>query len=246
MLRLPLLAALAALLLAAPANAALKTATFKATISGSQVSTWSYVDTDDPTDPCDGASHGDGSQSITYKTKTFRLQVLQGKAIFKKPSFVPVVEGTATIEREGDYASDNAPIDENECPVVAIGDGGGEDHSLRDCGTRTAPITLHPTYDAEAEEEDGLMPLVPRGSVFLQGDLGAWLGYLDCPWWIGGGDGPSEESLLQSWEPYPGKRLFDKRRKSIVISGDREANFRQPGFTGKTLIAWNLRLRRVG
>ena len=249
MLRLLLPGALAALLLAAPANAALKTATFKATLSGNQVTTWSYSDPDEPLDPCDGASRADGSQSIAFKTKSVRLQVLKGQALFKRASFVPLLEGTATIDREGDYTQLPSFYDEDLCGgPMGHGDGGTTDEPVKDCGVREASISLQPGYDHEViEDADGIAPLAHRNALFLSGELGAWLGYLDCPYWIGGGDdGPSEESLLQSWEVFPEKRLFDKRRRTIVISGDRTVSHRAPGFTGKTLIAWNLRLRRVG
>ncbi len=116
-----------------------------------------------------------------------------------------------------------------------------------DCGERETPITLQFAFDEVPESDaDGLTPLAPKGSVFMNGTLDNWLGFLDCPWWIGGGEGPGHDSLLQSWEPVSFKRLFDKRRKSIVISGDRRAKYSAPGFTGDTLITWNLRLRRVG
>jgi hypothetical protein len=248
MLRTSLLAALAALVVAAPANAALKTATFKGTLSGTQVTTWSFSDPDDPSDPCDGASRADGSQTIAFKTKTLRVQVLKGKALFKRASFVPILEGQATIDREGDYTQLPSSYDEDACGKP-VGDAGGEvEPPIKDCGTRDASISLTPGYEREPiDDVDGLTPLIPNGSLILDGELGAWLGYLECPYWIGGGnDGPSEESLLQSWEVFPEKKLFDKRRKSIVVSGDRTVNHRNPGFTGKTLIAWNLRLKRVG
>ena len=243
----------ASLLLAAPASAAkkpdpdaLKIATFEATISGTQVSTWSYRDLDDQDDPCDGASSGDGSQTINFRTKRVELQVFKGKALFKTAAFVPGVKGTAQIEREGDYAVHDAPYDESLCGPTVEGGGDGAP-TPKDCGRRTAEIELQPLYDMLAlENPDGSIPNPPRNSLFMSGELGEWPGYMDCPYWIGGNLGPSEDELEQSWERYPDRKLFQKRRKRIVISGDRTVNYRDEGFTGKTLITWNLRLRRVG
>lgn len=245
MLRILLLAATAALLLtAAPATAAVKSAHFKATLSGNQVTTWSFRDGDDPDDPCDGASHADGSQSIAFKSKSARISAFR----LSGDSYLgPMLEGTATIDREGDYTQDSAPYDTELCgEPIAVGDGGGGEPPLKDCGVRDAPMTFQFSFDDVPDSDsDGIAPLVPKGSVFLAGNLGAWLGYLDCPWWIGGGEGPSEDALLQTWEPVSFKRLMDKRRKSITISADRRVNHSAPGFTGSTLITWNLRLKRV-
>ena len=251
--RLLLGTAAAGLLIAAPASAApkkhdpdaLKIATFKATISGTQVSTWSYRDLDDQDDPCDGASSGDGSQTITFRTKQVKLQVVKGKGLFKTAAFVPGVKGTAEIDREGDYAAHYTPHDEDLCGPAVEGGGGGP--TPKDCGKKTADIELQPIYDVlPLENPDGTLPDPPRNSLFMVGELGTWDGYADCPYWIGGEMGPSEQELEQAWEVYADKKLFQKRPKRIVISGDRTVNYANEGFTGQTLITWNLRLRRVG
>lgn len=246
--RILLAAIAAALMLAAPAQAAKpklpKTATFKATLSGNQVSTWSYRDADEPLDPCDGASAGDGSQSISFKTKTVRITAFKTGG---ETMLGPIMLGRATIDREGDYAVAPSTYIEELCGPAVDGGGGPVDGLDKDCGERVAPMTFDFSFDAVPDSDaDGITPLAPKGSLFLGGDIGAWLGYIECPWWIGGGDGPGDASLLQSWEPVNVKRLFDKRRKTIVISGDRRASYPTGGFTGDTLITWNLRLRRVG
>src|SRR4051812_49716402 len=51
-----------------------KQATFKATLSGSQVTTWEYHNPDDPTNQCDAGSDGYGDQTIKFDAKrTFKL-----------------------------------------------------------------------------------------------------------------------------------------------------------------------------
>jgi hypothetical protein len=258
MLRISTLLASAAAILAvaaAPAHAAkkplpgLKIATFDATLAGSQVTTWHFDDTDDPNDPCDGASRGDGSQQIRFATKTVRLRVMHGRS-FKRPSFVmPMINGTATVEREGDYTVLPTPYDEDACgPPVAIGDGNGDGPPPKDCGTRETTMILQPGYDndLQSDPDDFLVPLVEPTSLRLDGNLGPYETFQECPYWVGGGTGPSEDALLQSWaEAAPFKRFYEKRRKSMVFSGDRDMNFTAPNFTGRTLIAWNLRLKRV-
>ena len=51
-----------------------KQATFKATLSGSQVTTWEYHKADDPNNRCDAGSDGYGDQTIKFDAKrTFRV-----------------------------------------------------------------------------------------------------------------------------------------------------------------------------
>jgi hypothetical protein len=39
-------------------------------------------------------------------------------------------------------------------------------------------------------------------------------------------------------------KLFNRKRKELVISGDETVNLGKGNTTGKTIIAWNLRLTR--
>jgi len=238
---IPLLAVAAALLAAAPANAALKTGVFKATLSGSQTTTWGYDDPDDPNDPCDGASKGDGSQMIRFATKgPLKVTAMKGLMTNKRTMVAPILKGTAEIEREGDYAVANTPYDENACgPAVADG-GGGYVEDVVDCSKRTVNMTMQLVHNM-------VEPPVraPRQAMWLTGELDPWLGFLNCPWWIGGGDGPDEYGLIESFEPFRDAKLYDKRRRSITIAGHRLVNHTAEHFTGQTRITWTLRLKRV-
>ena len=243
MLRLiPLLAVAVGLTAAAPASAALKTAVFKATLSGSQTTTWHYEDTDDPDDPCDSASTGDGSQMIRFATEgPVRITAMKGRMTNRRTMVVPFLEGRATIDREGDYAVANTPYDEDACgPAIADGDGTPPEDDFKDCGERPVGITMSLTHNMV----EPAIP-APKQAMWLNGDLDPWLGYVNCPWWIGGGEGPDEYSLIESFEPFKDARLYDKRRKRITIAGHRVVNHTAANFRGQTRITWTLRLKRV-
>jgi hypothetical protein len=241
MLRLiPLLAVAAALVAAAPANAALKTAVFKATLTGDQTSTWHYEDTDDQADPCDSASKGDGSQMIRFATNgPVRITTMKGAMTNRRTMVVPFLKGEATIDREGQYAVANTPYDESCGPTVD--GGGGPVDDFVDCGERPGVgITMTLAHNMVEPEIRA-----PKQAMWLQGELDPWLGYVNCPWWIGGGDGPDEYGLIESFEPFKDKRLYDKRRKKLTIAGHRLVNHTGEHFTGQTRITWTLRLTRV-
>jgi hypothetical protein len=227
-----------------------KTATFKATLTGSQVTTWSYHVPDNPDDACDAAQDGDGSQMIRYTTKPTRLMVFRGKRLFGgRTTITPILTAKTTVEREGDYKV-SYPAS-SDCDGVAEGDGDGLEPLVRqDCGTRSGTSHLMVSTRArDADEDDFLVPLVPQKDVlFFNGDLdGMTLDYDDCPWWIGGPvDGPSDQQLFGGWERLKESRLFDRRRKAITVSGDETKTYTAEGFTGRTIMTWNLRLRRIG
>src|SRR4051812_10522467 len=94
-----------------------KQATFKATLSGSQVTTWEYHNPDDPNDRCDAGSHGYGDQTIKFDSKrkfkiTFttppkrqpNIFLSRGRpSVLTAPLFLSV---DATAERNGAYKVD--------------------------------------------------------------------------------------------------------------------------------------------
>src|SRR5581483_6923230 len=123
-----------------------KQATFKATLSGSQVTTWEYHKADDPNNRCDAGSDGYGDQTIKFDAKrTFKLNFTappKGQAnlfgtkgrpsVFSTPLFLPV---DATAERNGDYKVHYEQM-ARDCPGES---GGGGDYipTPHDCGVRT-------------------------------------------------------------------------------------------------------------
>ena len=225
-----------------------KAATFKATLKGSQVTTWSYHVADNPDDACDAAQNGDGSQMIRYATRPTKVMVFKGNRLFGgRTTITPILTANTTVEREGDYKA-SYPTG-GDCP----GDFSGDDLAPlvpHDCGTRTGVSHLMlTTRPRDVDEDDLLVPLVPQKDVlFFDGDLdGITLDYEDCPWWIGGpADGPSDSQLFAGWERLKESRFFDRRRKVITLSGDETKTYKANGFTGKTIMTWNLRLQRIG
>ena len=144
--RLLLLAAGAATVataLPSPASAAPKipgapqAETFKVTIRGSQVSTWSLREVDNPDDPCDSAATGDGSQMVRFFSKPTKLLVLRDGA---EAIATGSIKAPLTVEREGETKTAPTAAD---CPAVAIGDNDGLVPLVRDdCGTKKGTIDL--------------------------------------------------------------------------------------------------------
>jgi hypothetical protein len=234
LLLLPLLAATADADAKAPKVP--KIAVFKASVRGTQVTTWSYRIAEDPNERCDSSQTGDGSQTVRFTTaRSARVQVMRGDVF----GFVPA---KVSVEREGEYAPGYEAA--SDCPAVADGD------DLvplvpPDCGTRTGTAQLRFEYGGDEAAGD-LAPLRRTNQLVLLGDVSGVADYADCPWWIGGpADGPSDTELLPSGEPIKFKRLLDRRRKVIRLSGDYTRTYADTGFTGKTLVTWNLTLRRV-
>jgi hypothetical protein len=242
MIRTPLLAAFAALLLAAPANAAFKTATFTGTLTGTQVTTWHYEDPDETLDPCDGASTGDGSQTIRFTAKQLKVAAMKGAMTQRRTMIAPMIKGRAVIDREGDYAVRPTMYMEELCGPAVDGGGGPGDPLAKDCGERPVGITMLLSHNPSEPEVRA-----PRQAMHLSGELDPWLGFVDCPWWIGGSDdGPDEFGLLPSFEKFNDSRLYDRRRKRLTVAGARTLHHSAEHFTGKTLVTWTLRLRRTG
>jgi hypothetical protein len=246
---LRLLAACGLLLLvpATGAAAAAKTpkpstaATFKVTARGTQVTTWSLRQPDDPNDPCDASQTGDGSQTIRFTARPQRISVIR---LGRDVTFAGLLKAATTVDREGDYEV-GYPSEQDCGPSGIYGDNGGL-LPLKDCGRRSGAAQLDLTYGTKDDVDDLLVALIPKGALMLRGSLDPVMTYTECPWWIGGpSDGPSETDLLPSFRKVSQRALFDRRRKVIRASGDLTLPYRAPGFTGKTLITWNLRLQRV-
>jgi len=179
---------------------------------------------------------------IRFATKgPVRITAMKGAMTERRTMVVPFLKGTATIEREGEYAVGDSTYIEELCGPAVDGGGGPVEPDLVDCGSRTTPITMTLTHNMVEPEI-----AAPKQAMWLSGELDAWLGYLNCPWWIGGGEGPDEYGLVDSFEPLRDARLYDPKRKRITIAGHRLVNHTAEHFTGQTRITWTLRLRRAG
>ena len=246
-----------------------KEATFKATLRGNQVSTWEYSRPNDKDDPCDASAQGNGSQQISFDAKrtfkiTFRtppkgqpdLYNTDGRpAVFATPFRLPV---DATAEREGELTTNAGDIGPD------CGDNGGADPDyvppVPDCGTREGGFAARFYFhDPVQDEDDLLVPLVSEKNMLI-------LDSTDYEWTKPGGGGEQSESELRNtyercpfYGEYPpdaghiyltaGKikeaTLFNKKRKKIVISTDRTSTETMDNTKTKTLLTWNLRLKRI-
>ncbi|MEA2468129.1 MAG: hypothetical protein QOJ57_2255 [Thermoleophilaceae bacterium] len=256
---------------AKPKPKPLKQATFKATLSGSQVTTWEYHHAKDKNNPCDASANGNGDQTIKFDAKRrFRITFTQ------PPKNNPDIFGTAgqpavltaplyltadaTAERNGEESVNAGEIDHNACP----GDNGGADPGYEpppsDCGRRTGIFKTRLYFRDNSEDADLFVPL--PGGQKNQLTLDGW----QYDWTKADGSG-SESELRNTYErcpfhlkdSYPDeaghiyisraklneKALFDKKRKKFVVSGDHIAQRGGDETSGQTILAWNLRLTRV-
>jgi len=247
-------------------------AVFKATLSGTQVTTWESHHVRDENDPCDQSVDGYGDQTIAFDAKkSFKLRFI--KPTKAQPNLFlthgrPVVAlenprllVSATADRNGEVRYGG--IDHARCP----GDNGGgvvdRDGDQPDCGERTGRFGINLYFNRNGaidnDDESLLLPDSTPDKDHLK--LGStsdrlWIGndgegysnlgstYLRCPMDVGAYI-PQAGELYTSAHKIREGRLFDKGRKKIVISGSHFAQHRNGESTGQTILAWNLRLTRV-
>jgi hypothetical protein len=266
--------ALALLALPVAADAAkkpYKEATFKATLSGSQVSTFEYHRPNDKDDPCDASADGYGDQTIKFDSKrkfrvTFRtppkgqpnLYLTAGRPMVFLTPFMLTLQAQA--ERNGEmnvHASDIGP----NC-----GDNGGADPGYvppaKDCGTREGIFKAKLYFHDGSPDYDLFVPIGKNQSDKNQLKLEGWQyewtqpnggdssstlsdTYLNCPYSQVDSYPENAGEIWISPAKIKESKLFDKKRKKLVISGDNTVNLGKGNTTGKTIIAWNLRMTRV-
>jgi hypothetical protein len=246
-----------------------KQATFKGTLSGSQVTTWEYhhKKTDDG---CDVSVDGNGDQTLKFavKNRTFRITFTQppkkdpdlfgtrGRpSVLTVPLFV-----TADIKAKRHGELSYGPVDHATCP----GDNGGADGNYTppppDCGVRTG--TFKPKlyfYDNSSVDDDELFVPLPGVKNLLT--LDSWQydwanphggssselrdTYERCPWELPNSYPDEAGHIYISSQKLLEKRLFDKKRKHFVVSGDHIEKRGGGESSGQTILAWNLHLTRV-
>jgi hypothetical protein len=253
----------------APSNG-VKQAVFKATLSGSQVTTWEYHHK--LQSGCDVAADGYGDQTIKFgdNKKTFKITFstppknnpnlffTNGRpAVVVQPLFHRV---KATAERNGDLKY--GAQDSHECD----GDNGGADPGYKppesDCGVRNGSFQPKLYFVDTGEDEDDLFVPLPDFNAKNHLKLDGW----DYQWSRKGG-GTTTSDLRYTYETCPflfdpdtvddlghiyispatisEKRLFNKGRKHIVVSGHHIGKRHDAESSGQTILAWNLRLTRV-
>jgi hypothetical protein len=270
----------AALMVAAPVTAEAKKpgaggfqqATFKATLSGSQVTTWEYHTPLNEDDPCSASSDGYGDQTIKFTVGhsfkiTFNkppksqpnLFVTNGRpAILTTPLILPL---QAHAERNGDYTVNYHEIRSN-CDGAA---GGGGDTNLppKDCGVRDGSFNARLFFhDPNLDEEITIpsrTPLPEKNTLKLEGNYYQWSKadgsgpaatldetYQHCPLLLEDTYVEKAGNIFTSPAKLPEKQLFNKKRRKIVVSGHHiEPRGNGGSSTGQTILAWNLRLTRV-
>jgi hypothetical protein len=267
----------AALCVAAPATAAqankggFQQATFKATLSGSQVTTWEYHNPLNEDDPCSASSNGYGDQTIKF-TVGHSFKVTFNKppkgqpnifssngrpALLTLPILLPI---QATAERNGDYTVNYGEI-KPSCDGAAGGNG-NEHLPPKDCGTREGSFSARFFFHDPSLDEDIVIPsrnpLPPeKNTLKLEGDYYQWQGaegpmttldetYKNCPLLLEDTFVERAGNIFTSPAKLSEKALFNKGRKRIVVSGHHiEPQGNGTTSTGQTILAWNLRLTRV-
>jgi hypothetical protein len=245
-----------------------KQATFKATLSGSQATTWEYHKADDPNNRCDAGADGYGDQTIKFDAKrTFKLNFTappKGQAnlfgtkgppsVFSTPLFLPV---DATAERNGDYSVHYGQI-AKDCPGLGNG-GGGDTPTPRDCGVRNGGFQVRLFFHDPSPDAD-LIPvqrhLPEKNTLKLEGNVYEWLAgdgsastldfaYQNCPLLLESSYVERAGDIWTSGAHLSEKALFNGKRRKIVVSGHTIQKLGGGNSTGQTILAWNLRLTRV-
>jgi hypothetical protein len=243
---------------------------FRATLSGSQVTTWEYHHAKNQDDPCSASSHGYGDQTIKFDAGGhFDVRVVKPPKgnpnlllTHGRPAVIPPSLAVAVkAERHGEYHVNYGEIDRNNCKGE---NGGGGDYTPppTDCGAREGIFRAKLFYDTDRDQNRVFVPMSgKKGPDANRLKLGSWLyefknpkggrpssldsTYTNCPWLLQDSQVEREGTIFTSQASLPEKRLFDKKRKKFVVSGHVIAKRGGGDSTGQTIIAWNLRLTRV-
>ncbi len=184
---------------AAKKAAPLKQATFQATFSGSQVTTWEYHHVKDKNNPCDAGADGNGDQTLKFDAKRkFRITFTQPPknnpdlfgtqglpAVLTAPLYLTA---DATADRNGEETVHAEQIDHKGCP----GDNGGADPNYvptpKDCGVRTG-IFKTKLYFFDNSEDASLFVPIPGTERRNQLSFEGW----DYNWDTAGGSDSTSE-----------------------------------------------------
>jgi hypothetical protein len=247
-----------------------KQAVFKATLSGSQVTTWEYHYKVDYGCGRDEDAFGDQQISFGDNATTFKITFnappkgqpdLFGTA--GRPAvYVEPLKRRVKAKASRDADVKYGAIDSSQCP----GDnGGGVPDSGKpepDCGVRYGSFRPTLYFHDQGEDPDNLIVPIPTPHEKNHLSLDGW----DYQWSRKGG-GTEATELRNTYETCPfiftpgtlddlgqiyisdaklsEKALFNRSRKKLVVSGHHIANRHDATSSGKTILAWNLRLTRV-
>jgi uncharacterized low-complexity protein len=247
-------AAALAVAVAAPAAHAAKPPRFDLQLTGSQVTTWSYGHIGDG--KCDLGANGEGSEQLTYDTGKVRVVAV-------KPTTGPQ-KGLPQLTLPGDrMAQYGLP---RGIPAVVKGEregtmdqragcggtGGSTQTVAKDCGPRWGRVTLQVGWEVLAAfrvegvhdtfgEAGASKPPAPP-------ELGAPLGhvYENCPFLLAQGARAAYDELLPAAKELSARKL-PKVGKTLKLSGDaaEELEDGDGERSSKTLVTWNMTLKRV-
>jgi hypothetical protein len=245
---------------AAEAKPGAKLANFKASISGSQVTTW-VLDT--PADgPCVGATHSAGSVQMPYRSreaaKLTAIQVPKSNPMYQTthgdPFFSPTIQVSASADMEGEAWAQGAPD-----PTQCDDNGGGVEPQPQDCGQVVGFLDVKLSYLLDDElsvtgDSQGW------GQTVVSGGGGDELRnvFSNCPYWNGGPYDASEAEgdLIFAGDKLGEKDVFDTTKKKFVLNGSERECYDDTGVTtcgrdaadkfyGEILNTWKLTLKRV-
>jgi hypothetical protein len=253
---LPAVALAAACAAGAPAADAkphTKHAIFSLSLKGSQATTWHF---ERPPDPqlCGAAQRSDGDQMIRFHNNGPE-QVVATQAPGERPQLKLDSMLVADIERSAEFQMDT-PIfaGRNGCTGIVH----TPPYHQSGCGERSGAISLQLGYTAESvgdpePSDDDPAPLVPdRNHLRLRGIDGDFGGssllvaYGQCPLFAAPDRPEARGDLLEVVEPVRESSLFKKSRKTIKVHAGRVEEFKLGPASGRTAIAYNVTLKRVG
>src|SRR3954451_16585600 len=175
-------------------------------------------------------------------------------SVFSTPLFLPV---DATAERNGDYQVHYGQV-AKDCP--GVGSGGGDDiPTPHDCGVRNGGFQVRLFFHDPSPDAD-LIPvqrhLPEKNTLKLEGNVYEWLAsggsastldfaYQNCPLLPENTYVERAGNIWTSGAHLSEKTLFNRKRRKIVVSGHTIQKLGGGDSTGKTILAWNLRLTRV-
>jgi hypothetical protein len=221
-----------------------KTAKFKASISGTQVITWSY---DKPAEgPCSAENHGAGSVQMRFQSRTPGrigvVEIRRSNPLFQtthgRPYVGPLPEtknGKLVLDAEGRprtqplMASASADVEGDwsfgapSMPSQCEDNGGGVVPQPKDCGVRSSYIDIELAYVHKNKLLVGGKShgwnFAARPNDYSGHDLG--LAFENCPFWVGGAPVQRviQGNLEKVPEPLKEKELLTGKRRTFVLHG---------------------------
>jgi hypothetical protein len=242
---------------ASAAQAAPKKATYKLTLTGTQLTTWDYHKRKQPS--CDWPEEGHGDQEINFYT----------------PDREPV-KVTVTAAKGGGLTFDPAPLNleaytdnhaqwmrlftqQSACPGGGVFGGTDGGPPMDDIGSDEC-LTSGNIDGQLSATKNALM--FAGDPAWLDPDIDSYRslaalcsasGHPNAVIGLGDSRGEYLGALLPSKEKLSAKKLLDRKTKKLKVSGDATVSYPNPQqpvqpndvTTGKTILTWNATFKRV-